>query len=427
MNPIFSFFIASFVCFFLQLVFLKADDAPVSHGISGNPGATNILTGTGELGKRLNIPESSGFRLGGLWIGDCNDLISGGNGIHHNRRWTCNSLFILDLFVDLEKAAGWKETYFGAEFLQFNGQPTNEDAGVAQGYNGLPGEPPLNRSELYQIWLLKRFWNDKFSVRIGKTVPIYHFNNVTKPVPVDNPALSIASVTGLIYTPIFVNTTLLGLIGGYYNSVYGVTATITPIKEAYINIGFYDGNVARGVQTGLTGPHFNGYYFSIIEGGYGWGAPKPGILAIGAWHQSGVLKAGLLREVGTGGLYAFGSQALWISGAESKNKQNISGFFQLGWNNSRTRPMNRFAGLGLTGFGFTPNRPNDSFGVGVACSKLNTHTFKRASEIMFQGYYQAAVYKSIYFQPVCSYIPNPGEHPHKSNVWALTGRMTALF
>lgn len=46
---------------------------------------------------------------------------------------------------------------------------------------------------------------------------------------------------------------------------------------------------------------------------------------------------------------------------------------------------------------------------------------------MFQGYYQTQVYKSIYFQPVLSYIPNPGAHPHKSNVVALTGRLTVLF
>lgn len=413
-------------CLLAEATLIHAEES--SYGISGNPGAVNILTGTGELGKFLHIPKSSGVRLGGLWIGDYNALVSGGDGTHDNRRWTGNSLFILDLYIDLKKAVGWKGASFGSEFLQFDGQSTNTDAGVVQGYNGLPGSPPLDRSELYQLWIRQEFLNNKLSVRIGKTVPTYHFNNVSKPVPTENPAVSIPSVSGLIYTPISTNTTLLGAIGGYYNSVYGIVVTAAPVKQAYVNIGVYDGNLAKGVQTGLTGPHFNGYYFSIIEGGYGWTAPKPGIAAVGGWYQSGLLKSGTQKENGTGGIYAFGSQALWIKESHStQNKGNVSGFLQFGWNNSRTLPMNLFVGGGLTAFALVPKRPNDSFGIGVAWSRLNRHTFSRYSELMLQSYYQAQVYKSIYFQPVVSYIPNPGAHPNKSNVLAVTGRLTVLF
>ncbi len=406
----------------LGMSFLYGEEA--SYGISGNPGAVNVLTGTGELGHLLKIPDKSGVRLGGLWMGDGNVLLNGVSGI---QRFTGNSLFILDLYINLQKALEWKGGAIGVEFLQFNGQPTNVDAGVVQGYNSLPGAPPLNRSELYQLWLRQEFLDNKLSIRIGKTVPTYHFNNVSKPIPTDNPAIAIPSVSGLIYTPIFVNTTLSGVIGGYYNSVCGIMATIAPIKQAYINLGVYDGNIARGVQTGMTGPHFNGYYFSIGEVGYGWTTSKPGIAAIGGWYQSGQLKAGTQKENGTGGIYAFGSQALWIKKSETTSKGNVSGFLQLGWNNSKTLPMNLFVGGGLTAFSLIPQRPNDSFGAGVAWSRLNSHTFSRYSELMLQGYYQAQVYKSIYFQPVLSYIPNPGAHPNKSNVCAITARLIALF
>lgn len=398
-----------------------------SYGVSGNPGAVNTQLGTGDLGDWLKIPESSGVRLGGLWMGDENALLSEPSERPPHRRWTGNSSFILDLAIDLEKAVGWKGALFGAEFLQFNGQPTNADAGVVQGYNSLPGAPPLDRSELYQLWIRQTFLDEKFSVRIGKTVPTYHFNNVSKPVPTDDPTVSIPSVTGLIYTPIFVNTTLLGALGGYYNSVYGVVATIAPIKQAYVNVGFYDGNLARGVQTGLTGPHFNGYYFSIAEGGYGWTTPKPGMAAFGGWYQSGLLKAGTQEQRGTGGVYGFSSQALWVKESHTTNKGNISGFVQFGWNNSKTLPMNLFAGAGLTAFALVQTRPNDSFGIGAAWSRLNSHTFSRYSELMLQGYYQAQIYKTIYFQPVLSYIPNPGAEPTKSSVWAATGRLMVLF
>src|SRR5579872_4294253 len=230
-----SFSMRYFLFIFLFLIIALSADEP-SYGISGNPGAVNILAGTGELGKKLHIPEDSGIRVGGYWIGDCNSLVTGG------KVWTGNSLLILDLYINLQTAIRWKGASFGVEFLQFNGQPTNGDAGVVQGYNSLPGAPPLNRSELYQLWLRQEFCDDKLTFRIGKTAPTIHFNNVSKPVPTDNPALYIPSVTGLIYTPIFVNPTIDGILGGYYNSVYGIVATVAPIKEAYLNLGFFDGS-----------------------------------------------------------------------------------------------------------------------------------------------------------------------------------------
>src|SRR5512135_3277921 len=98
-------------CLFVETTLVHTEES--SYGISGNPGAVNILTGTGELGKLLQIPESSGVRLGGLWLGDYNALLSGGNGTHDNRRWTYNSSLILDLYIDLRKAIGWKGASFG--------------------------------------------------------------------------------------------------------------------------------------------------------------------------------------------------------------------------------------------------------------------------------------------------------------------------
>jgi porin len=410
-------------CLFGVVASVYSKDA--TYGISGNPGAVNSVTGTGELGKLFQIPESSAIRLGGMYIGDGNVLLS---GRQNTGSLTGNSVLIVDLLIDLQKATGWKGAFFGSEFLQFNGQLTNADAGVVQGYNSLTGSPPLNRSELYQLWLLQKFADDKFTIRIGKTIPIAHFNNVSKPTPVDNPAVTIPSVSGLTYTPIFVNTTFLGAIGGYYNSVYGVTITTAPVKEAYVNLGFYDGSLAKGIQTGVkVGPHFNGYYFSIMEVGYCWASAKPGIAAIGGWHQSGKLKIGNQTQTGTEGIYAFASQALWTKPSTSTNKGNISGFLQFGWSNSRTLEMNLFAGAGLTFFALLPKRPNDSFGLGLAWSRLNPHRFSRYSELMLQGYYQFQLLSCLYFESAFSYIPNPGVHPNQSNVSALTSRLMLLF
>jgi porin len=396
-----------------------------TYGVSGNPGAVDVIVGTGDLGRGIGISENSGVRLGGVWLGDYNALMSGRQS---TQVLTGNSSLIVDFSVNFEKAIHWKGGIFGIEILQANGEPTNKDAGAVQGYNSLPGPSPINRFELYQLWLRQALFNDKWTIWIGKTVPTFHFNNVSKPVPtVNNPAVSIPSVTSLIYTPIFTNPTLSGVIGGYYNSVYGIESTIAPTTNLYINMGFYDGNLARGVQTGLKGPHFNGYYFSIIEAGYGWAGSKPGICALGVWHQSGKLHAGNQTQKGTDGIYGFASRALWIQKSETISKGNLSGFLQFGWNNSKTLDMDLFFGGGVTAFAVIPNRPNDSLGLGLSWSRLNHHLFTRRSEFMLQTYYQAQVYHSIYFEPVFSYIPNPGAHPKKSNVTALTARIITLF
>jgi porin len=149
--------------------------------------------------------------------------------------------------------------------LQFNGQPTNEQAGSVQGYNSLPGPKPLHRSELYQLWWRQEFFDSKLILRIGKLVPTDDFNNVLRPVPVQDQHLAVPAVSGLLYTPVFINPTLLGSMPGYYNSADGITTTFALTKNIYLCYGIYDGNIARGVQTGLTGPHFNGYYLIATD------------------------------------------------------------------------------------------------------------------------------------------------------------------
>ena len=99
-----------------------------NYGISGNPGAVDIVVGTGELGRRIGIPESSGVRLGGVWLGDYNALLSGRQSTHV---LTGTSSLIVDFSINFEKAIGWTGGMFGVEFLQSNGQPTNAHTGPA--------------------------------------------------------------------------------------------------------------------------------------------------------------------------------------------------------------------------------------------------------------------------------------------------------
>ena len=402
--------------------------ADTKLGVSANPGATDATPGTGTVGRMiqdwLGAGKDTGVWFGGLWIGDANFLISGGA---QPGKCTLNSLVILGLRLDAEKLGGWKGGKFGAEFLQFNGSPTNDQAGSVQGYNSLPGPEPLNRSELYQLWWRQSLFDDKFTFRIGKVVPTYDFNNVQRPVPAQDESLQIPAVSGLIFTPIFINPTLLGAMPGYYNSAYGITATFAPTKQVYFSYGFYDGNLAKGTQTGMRGPQFNGYYFQVGEMGAAWTlAGLPGSAGLGGWRQTGLLAGPGVTENGAVGFYLFGSQRLWRMRPHIDNS-GISIYVHGGANNSKTLPVNQYVGGGLTGFALLPGRPNDSCGIGVASSWLNQNIFQRSSEVMIQSYYQMNLIGSTYLQPVVSYIPTPGSAPKLDSAWAVTLRFIALF
>ena len=401
--------------------------AQSSNGISANPGAVNIVTGTGALGRLLGFDKESGVLLGGAWVGDAGYLLSGGV---EPGTWSFNSLLLVDLSLDLEKILKIPGAQFGIEFSQFNGQPTNDQAGVVAGYNGLPGPPPLNRSQLNQLWWRQRLFDDKLIVRIGKTVPTYDFNNVLRPLPLQDESLFVPSLSALMYTPVFKNPTLIGAMPGSYNPAHGITLTFAPTNNVYASYGIYDGNQARGEQTGLNvTPEFNGYYFMVGEAGYAWrlGAQgMPGTVAVGAWRQAGKLAAGGVREDGAKGIYAFANQRLWLRHPGVDNS-GVSGFFQFGVNDSDTMIADKYVGAGLTAFGLVPGRPHDSMGAGIAASWLNQRLGFRSSEVILQSYYQVHVVGDVYLQGYVTHVPNPGASPRLAPATAITMQAVVLF
>lgn len=416
---------------FLTLVSLSVFAEEETTSISSNPAATNILAGSGVLQKAieksLGIKDDHGIRFGGTWLGDINQLFS--KPAEDGTPFSANSMLQLSLSIDANKMVGWKGSLFDVELLQFNGDNTNGDAGVVQGYNSLPGDSPLSRTELYQLWYRQALFDSKFIFRIGKIVPNINFNNVIKPVPLAQH--NIPAVTGLIYTPIFVDAAMLGVLPGYYNSAYGIELTLAPVNEWYVNVGVFDGSTPGGDQTGLrSGPIFNDAYFYIGETGFSWLLGKnnmPGTFALGLWHQDGlILGEPNLSENAASGLYLFGSQRLWYR-HPGVDYSGISGFYQYGVNNSDVLRMQQYVGTGFTVFGMIPRRAADTFGAGIALSWLNQNTFSRRTEFMFQSYYQARIVDEFYLEPVLSYIPTPGASSDLPASFAGTLRAIIFF
>ncbi|WP_238583865.1 carbohydrate porin [Legionella brunensis] len=403
----------------------------VTKSISSNPAAVNVTTGSGVLQgfieKKLGIQDNHGIEIQGAWIGDTNSLLSG--GVPAAKKWTSNSVGLVDLTIDMQRLNGWKGGLFSAQFLQQNAQNTNGQAGVIQGYNSLPDVPPYNRSELYALWYRQAFFNDNLFIRIGKTITTLDFNNVIKPVQLSRGDPNIPAVTSLIYVPVFINPAAIGVMPGYTNSAYGITATYAPVKHWYLSYGIYDGNLANGTQTGLTGPTFNGNYFQVGETGGVWllGENRmPGTIGVGLWQQTGLIQQNKLAESSATGAYLFGSQRLWYR-HPGYDISGVSAFYQYGVNNSSVLPMKQSVGAGLTTFGLIANRDSDSIGAGFSLSWLNQKMTNRHTELMWQVYYQMKLISNIYLEPALSYIPKPGQSTDLNRTAAGTLRAIVLF
>lgn len=392
---------------------------------SGNPAASDSIVGTGELGKWLGLGEDSPVRIGGIFLGNITQQISGGTD---SGTTSFNGSAILGLGIDLEKAMAWPGAFFEVEVLQFNGQPVNQTAGSVQGINSLEATSPLSRTELYQLWLNQTFNDGRISFRVGKLIPSMNFGSVVRPlITQTNPQL-FPSTTSLMYTPVFVSPSMLGFIPGYYNSAFGIYGSWnswgtsfengTDAHGWYVQAGLYDGRGAQGVQTGLVGPDFSGALFEVIEVGGAW-SQFPGIsnlgvgsLAVGAWHQSGPLTApGGATEAGTGGIYGYLVQKLGTF-RDDPNINGVMGFLQGGWNNSSTAIMNASVGFGLTFIAPFADRPLDSYGLGFSWAELNDSPAAgygfNSYETMIQFYGQYHLFSNYFLQPVITILPTPG-------------------
>jgi porin len=398
--------------------------------ISANPGAVNATVGTGRLGRLLGFKEDSGIYLGGLWIGNADYLLSGGAKPGTSN---FNSLEIINFQLNLDRLLNIPGATFGTSFLQFDGQDSNGRAGVLSGYNGLVAAPPFDRTQLYEFWWRQVLFDDRLILRVGKSIPTSSFNNLVSALALKNLEPFIPAISGLLYTPLFINPSLLGVLPGYYDSAWGITTTLIPTDSIYLSYGLYDGSLAGGRRTGIeVWPSFNGYSLNIGEIGFAWAGRHPGRFAFGTWHQSGLMQGFGNQEHGIDGFYAFATNRLFtIRREEPGGTGSVIGFLQYGINNSRTKPVTQFAGGGLSGFGLIPHRPRDSIGMGVAVSWLNGALESQDTEVITQIYYQAHLAGEVYLQPTFTYVPHPGiRSPSNDTYPAATSvilQLTVLF
>lgn len=413
--------------------FLTPSDETKRHfALASNPRASSGFYGNGMLGRALGLKEDWGITLGGLIHLDGDWLTSGGlkpNAI------TGNFLLGVNLSVDTEKALHIPGGQFGIEFIEFQGADTNGQAGTVQGYNNLTGGPPFGRIELLQMWWHQMLFNNRLMFKVGKLNGAAEFNTVTAPVPVSDPKMLDGSISDLTFAPSGLNPTMDNRLPAYYNTAYGGLVAFEPTKSFYVQYGIFDGNGARNVQTGLhVLPNINAYKFHIAEASYAWrlgSQGKPGRFAAGGWHQTGKLStpSPSITQDGDSGFYAFGAQRLWYE-RPGHDSAGLESFYQYGYTNSRAAAATRYGGGGVSAVSLIHARPSDSFGVGVAWSRLN-HTPGsefRHDEFMWQAYYKAVLIPwKLAALVAYSSIPSPGAQQNIPWANALTARLIILF
>ncbi len=410
-----------------------ASDIPRLPSATGNPINDFIFIGTGELGQWLGLPADSALRLGGVAVGNGTRQFSGGVA-PNTTDWA--GFVAVSLSLDLDKAIGWKGAKIGVAGLQYNVQPVNSVAGSVQGMNSTAAVGPNNRTELYNYLFAQNLLDDQLQVVVGKLIPTITFGNVAKPNPTaQSGSYLVPSLTGLIYTPIFVVPTMLGRIPGYPDSAAGIQGTIAPNQlggRFYLSAGLYDGRLgAFGTNTGLVSPDLSGPLFSIAELGGSWraGAEQfPGQFALGAWNQGGPLHAGALSESSAYGIYAQMSQRL-SNFRRGQDSSGINMFLQAGWSPSTTNLINASVGGGLTVWGPFAARARDSYGIGVSWAQLNDRPAAgygfNASELMIQAYAQFPLIGNLFLEPVITTLPVVGFG--KAPSISATLQLTAVF
>jgi porin len=153
-------------------------------------------------------------------------------------------------------------------------------------------------------------------------------------------------------------------------------------------------------------------------------------LAIGAWHYTADFAdlsaldasgAPVIRS-GSTGYYLIADKTLYaVPGADGKS---VSAFAQAALGDGRIARFDAYFGFGLAARGFTPGRPEDEMGLGVAMARNGSHYLRAQSalgepntraETAIELSYLAPIADWLAIEPDLQYVVNPDTDPALGN------------
>ncbi|MEH3119660.1 MAG: carbohydrate porin [Methylorubrum populi] len=373
------------------------------------------------------------------YIGEGLSNVSG--GLH--RGATFGGRLDASLDIDLDTFAGWSGARFHTDFFQIHGHGLSRR--FVNNLTTVSGIEALPSTRLFELWIEQRFFDDRFSVKVGQISADTEFAIAQTAVVFVNAGFGWPNV-GAVAMPS----------GGpiYPLATPAIRLKYEPTAQLSFQGGLFNGDPAGTPPLGdetdperrnRTGTNFRvddpalligevAYAYRSFPGTEG----LPGTATLGGWYHFGRFESPRLDEVrgrlladpeasgiarrfrGDAGLYVILDQTIYReTGAPNRGASIFARFSAVP---SDRNLIDLYVDAGFAYRGLFAGRPNDTLGFGVIHSRISpaarafdrdTLVFSgagslRSSETVFEATYQAELLPGLTLQPDLQYVMRPG-------------------
>ncbi|VUD70197.1 Porin B [Methylobacterium symbioticum] len=398
-----------------------------------------LLGPYGDPGGYRSFLQRNGISYSLTYIGESFANVAGGS----RRGGVAEGRLDLQFDADLEELLDWQGARIHANLYQIHG--TGLSRYFVNNFITVSAIEALPSSRLYELWFEQRWFDDRFSLRIGQLASDTEFA---------------VSQTGTL----FVNSTfgwpnIMAVVlpsGGpiYPLATPAVRAKYVPDKSFSLQIGVFDGDPAGGARVGndldpqrrnRTGTSFrtNDPALVVAEAAYAYGLEahddiEPGTFTLGGWYHFGRFndlrsdeqRRPLVDPSGTGvgrfyrgdsGIYAMIDQTVYREPDDPNDGASV--FVRVSSSPTDRNLLDFYVDAGIGYKGLLPGRSDDTMGVAFALSQVSRSTRgfdtdsillaglpgpRRSSEAVLELTYQAVLAPGVTLQPDFQYVFRPG-------------------
>lgn len=418
--------------------------------MAAGPASAETLTADDDKRAKARAAlRERGLSFALLYTSDVLGNVSG--GVRRGARYAGR----LDASVsaDLEKLLGWQGLTFHSHAFQIHRTRGMRDDHF-HGMVTISNIEALPATRLSELWLEKKFFDNRFSIRFGQLAADQEFFISEYSLPLissDWPTIASANLPA----------------GGpaYPLSTPGIRFKFDPAPQWSMLFAVFNGNPGEEGSVNRTGMNFrvNDPPLVIGEIQHRTNQAKEdrglaGILRFGAWHHFGKfgdqrfdtgglslanpLSSGMARQFrGTSGIYGVIDQQLYRP--EGGGPDSGIGFFgRISASPSDRSVVSFYMDGGLVFSGLSASRPDDKFSAGFIYARVSdrlraldrdTVLFSgieqpvRNYELTFELNYQIHMRTGWTLQPLVQYIVHPGGNIPNPNAQAQAIRNGALF
>jgi porin len=380
------------------------DTAPTAtYGLSGSWG-----------GVRDYLAEH-GFTVDFSILLEANSVLSG--GLH--RETSTHALYDLNASFDLDRIAGWKDAHVSIEAYATSGVNPSENVGDIQSFSDFSTVEDV--AQIAQVFYEQWFADHTCRLKLGKMDANSDFGA---------PARGTESIhSGMAYSPAFFTMVT------YPNPATGVLAGWAPNEDWSVNVGWYDGASAKGVNTGSLGPasFFDSPadYLFVGELARRWKCGTHDLVGgatLGAWTHTGTFdNFGGGTTDGTSGFYGTIDQEL-SRAMEGESGGTKSAFVQVGLADKDVSDMDNHLGLGFHWTGCCDSRPDDALGLYFSRVHFSEGAgFTADAETACELTYRFQYCSGVALLPDLQYISNPGGDANVDDATVISLRCELSF